>query len=302
MRGVCLLLLAPWCALSQSERVTYTFDADGRRVPERVVTATNGTRGELLRNANGRLSPTEVTEEKVISAGASGKVVERIIKQFDPMGQLASVTKIRLEEQKHPDGSTTAVSTTYDRTLNGSFELRERTVAQSRHDNGQLRTETLAERPTVNGSIEVVERRVAVEQVAAGQSRQEILVYRREPGAGFRETEREVTVSQTTDGVTLSTTEKYNTAATGRMELANQYRRRVEKQPDGSEREVVDILGAGVGDYSPQPALRERQIIERKPAPGGMTETFSIQRPELGSGKLSKPQPISETVCRGNCR
>ena len=146
---------------------------------------------------------------------------------------------------------------------------------------------------------EVVEKRTIVSQ----PERQEVTVFRSDGSGGFTLSEREVAVTQERNGIKTTSIDKYNATATGKLGLAGQQVRRLETRPDGSEVEVVDVFGAGVGNYSAKPTLREQQIIERKPGPGQtVTESFSIRRPELGSGKLGAAQAISETVCTGKCR
>lgn len=299
MRVVPLLLAAALGGWAQSERVTYTLDVNGRRVSVEEHAATNGSSRQVTQNINGRRVTLESSEEKEVSSGPSGRVVERVVRQFDAAGQPAGATKIRVEERKNPDGTATTVTAIYDNTLNGTYALRERTTALSSRSGDITRTQTIAERPALNGRLEIVEKRTAEEQPA----RRDVTVYRHDGAGGFTLSEREIAVTAEQGGVKTSTIEKYNTTATGKLALAGQQVRRVETRPDGSEVEVVDVFGAGVGNYSAKPALREQQIIERKPGPGQtVTESFSIRRPELGSEKLGAAQAIAETVCTGKCR
>lgn len=299
MRAVVPLLTVALCAFAQSDRVTYTFDLNGRRAPVESSSKDNGASRELTRNVNGRTVPLESTEEKVISSSPDGRIVERFVKQFDASGQPATTIKIRVEERKGPDGATTTVTTVYDSTLNGGYALRERSTAHTSLAGNVTQTQTVAERPTVNGSLEVVEKRTLL----AEPSRNDLTVYRRDAAGQFTLAEREAAVIDDRNGVKTTSIDKYNTTATGKLDLAGQQVRRVETRPDGSVLEVVDLFGAGVGNYSEKPTLREQQIFERKPGPGQtLTEFFSIRRPELGSGKLGPAQTISETVCTGKCR
>lgn len=299
MRVLPLLLAAVLCAWAQSERVTYTFDLNGRRVPVEGQTSTNGSSRQVTQNINGRRVTLESSEEKELSRGPDGRVVERLVRQFDAAGQPAGFTKIRVEERKNPDGTTTTITAVFDNTLSGSYALRERTTALSAKSGDTTQTQTVAERPTLNGTLEVVEKRTVVQQPA----RQDVTVYRRDGSGGFALSEREVAVTAEQNGLKTTSVQKYNSTATGKLDLAAQQVRRVETKPDGSEVEVVDVFGAGIGNYSEKPTLREQQIIERKPGPGQtLTESFSIRRPELGSGKLGAAQSISETVCTGKCR
>lgn len=299
MRAVLLFLAVALCAFAQSERVTYTFDLNGRRVPAESSSKDNGASRELTRNVNGRTVPLESTEEKVLSTSPDGRIVERFVTQFDASGRPATTTKIRVEERKSTDGATTTVTTVYDSTLNGGYALRERSTAQTSLAGNVTQTQTVAERPSLNGSFEVVEKRTVVAEPA----RHDVTIFRRDAGGRFTLSEREVAVIDERNGVKTVAIDKYNSTATGKLDLAGQQVRRIETRPDGSEIEVVDVFGAGVGNYSDKPTLREQQIIERKPGAGlTLTEVFSIRRPEMGSGKLGPAQTISETVCTGKCR
>jgi len=299
MRAVLLLVTGALCASAQSERVTYAYDLNGRRVPVESSAGTNGSARQVTQNLNGRSVPLESSEEKVLSSGPDGRVVERVVKQFGASGQPTTTTKVRVEERKNADGSTTTITAIYDSTLNGGYSLRERSTALTAKAGAGTQTQTVAERPTLNGSLEVVEKRTIVSQ----PERQEVTVFRSDGSGGFTLSEREVAVTQERNGIKTTSIDKYNATATGKLGLAGQQVRRLETRPDGSEVEVVDVFGAGVGNYSAKPTLREQQIIERKPGPGQtVTESFSIRRPELGSGKLGAAQAISETVCTGKCR
>ena len=50
--------------------------------------------------------------------------------------------------------------------------------------------------------------------------------------------------------------------------------------------------------------LKEHEVIERKPAPGGaVRETVAVRRPTISDPNTLGPEKvISETVCRGKCQ
>lgn len=308
------MVAAASCVLAQdttSQRVTYTYDLNGRREPVARQSASGSSTGsssaQAVQSVNGREAPLEKVEERVISSGPDGKVVERIVRKFDATGLAAGSEKLLIEERKTSDGGTTTLTTTYDSNINGGYAMRERTTTQAAKTGDVLRAETFTERPSVNGGLEAWERKVAVTTGTDKDSQRDVTVYRKSATGGFVEAVREITETKVQDGQTTTTVAEYNAASTGKMELAGQKVSRLQKNPDGSELEVVDVYGAtSPGRASPgaaSPKLREQQVIERKPGTGNtLTETFSVRRTEVDSDRLGSLQKISETVCTGNCK
>ena len=297
----------------ESTRSVYTYDASGRRsaaYDQASVTGAGGSsQSQTVTDIHGRKVQLESSEETVLSDGPEGRVVERLVKKFDPQGRLAGQEKVRIEEAKEADGvSGTVRATVYDRDLNGHFALRERTTTTTNKDAEALRAETLVERPNVNGELDTQERKVSVTTGSEAATLQDITVYRKDQHGAMAPAVREVTQTTKEGDREVANTSQYNAASTGRMELAGQKLSQTVKNPDGSESQVVDVFGTHApgqvsSGYNKEPKLRERQLIERTPGPDkGLVETFSVQRPALESGRLGPAQKISETVCQGNCR
>jgi hypothetical protein len=283
MRYYFLLILAiP--ALAQP-RATFGYDAEGRRTP--------------------MPAPSQKVEERVISQGPDGKVVERIIRKFDERGQPTGAEKELMEEKRTSDGGKSVRTTVWDNDLNGGFTLRERATTQKRGE----QSDTVVERPNPSGALEVAEKRTAVRTGDEKRYQLDTTVYRKGTNRGFEEAEREITQFQTEAGETRTTTTQYNAASTGKMEFAAQRVSRLTTEDAGSELEVVDLYGPSPsgrvtdGFTGAAPKLREQQVIERKiGADKSVVETLSVRRPEIDSDKLSPPQKVSQTVCQGSCR
>jgi hypothetical protein len=297
----------------ESSRTVYTYDSSGRRQAvydqANASSAAGASQSQTVVDLNGRRVQLESMEETVLSDGPEGRVVERIVKKFDAQGRLTGQEKVRLEETKSADGSSSTVrATVYDRDLNGQFALRERSTTTTEKDASATRAETVVERPNVNGNLDTQERKLAVTTGDSAKSLKDVTVYRKDQHGSLSPTVREVTETTTEGDRETANTSEYNSASTGRMELTGQKLSQTVKSPDGSEAQVVDVFGTNnpgqlSSGYNREPKLRERQVIERMPGPGkGMVETFSVQRPALDSGRLGPPQKISETVCQGNCR
>jgi len=309
----CFLFLLASIVLAQdspSRSATYTYDVNGRRVLNSVATASSGAGGstssEGVGDLNGRSAPLRSVEERVVSDGPEGRVVERMVRRYDGAGNSAGFEKVRLEERKNSDGSVSTTTTTYDSDLNGRFALREKTTALATKSGDTVRTEMATERPDINGRMEPTERRNVVVVGDDKNSRQDISVFRKDSNGRFQEAAREVTEVKTENGDTVAHATQYNTAATGRMEIAGQRVSRTSRQADGSETQVVNLYGpvapGQVDSGGPAPRLREQQIIERKAGDSGYTQTFSIRRPAVDSSQLGPVQKISETVCQGPCK
>jgi hypothetical protein len=296
-------------AQDASRSTTYTYDANGRRTPAAVSSAiTSGSgsiRAETTQTINGRSVPLESVEEKVISDGPEGRVIERVVKRYGQNGQPGQPEKVRIEEKKQPGGGTTVLTTVFDSDINGRFAVRERSTMRTSQSGDTVNAQTLVERPSLSGSLDVVERR---EEIRSGDPKKQVTtdltVYRKDTNGGFAQAERITGQTVVENNQTTQTTATYNTNMTGKLELAGQRVSRVQKAADGTELEVVDIFGSAPPGRTPQngPVLREQQIIERRPGGGqALVETFSIRRPDLESGRLGPARKISETVCTGKC-
>lgn len=291
-----------------AERATYTYDVNGRRVLDSQSSSSSGrgssVNAESIRTLNGRMAPLQKIEERVVSDGPEGKVVERIIRRFEGGGGQSTTEKVLVETRKNPDGTETRRTTAYETDVNGRFSLRQRETEQVSKQGNVERADSTVERPALNGGLEIAEKRTVVAQGPEGNREKDVTIYRRTSSGGFGVAQREVEQVKVVNGRTTTSSAIYNANSTGNMELATQKVSTLQKAADGSEIEVVDFYGnsqpgrAATGG----PALREQQVIERKSANGQQVETLSVRRPQLDSGKLGPLTKVSETVCSGNCK
>jgi YD repeat-containing protein len=290
---------------------TYTYDGNGRRVPAAtagaITSASGSARVETTTTVNGRSVPLESAEEKVISQGPEGRVVERTVRRYDQSGRPASSEKVRIEERSDAAGNSIVSTAIYDSDLNGRFALRERTTAKSTKVGDAVQTDTNVDRPNLNGALDTVERRQTVQTVHDKKQTADVTVYRRDTNGLFSQAERQTVQTVVSGDSTTTTTVNYNVNSTGQMTLAGQRVSRAQRNPDGSEVEVIDVYGTNVpgrasSSSNATPRLREQQVIERRPGPGqSLVESFSVRRAELDSDRLGVMTKISETVCTGKC-
>jgi len=70
------------------------------------VTGPGGSsQSQTVTDLNGRWVPLESAEERVLSDGPEGRVVERLVKKFDSQGRLTGQEKVRVEATSSGDGS-----------------------------------------------------------------------------------------------------------------------------------------------------------------------------------------------------
>jgi hypothetical protein len=311
-RGLALSLLAAGLAAAQSSASigTYTYDVNGRRVlaSQSGIAATNGSSANVrtTQSMNGRAVPAESVEEKVVSDGPDGKVVERLVKVYDENGRAVSTEKQVITERKR-DGGSEVSTAIYRSDLNGRLALAERAQTVTSGSGAQTTSQTLVERVSLNGGLEPVERQQTTTQKMGERTDSDTVIYRKDSNGSFSTAAREVVSITQSGATTTQNVSQYNTAATGQMELTGQRVVTTTARPDGSQLQVVDVYGMtapgrAVNGYSEGPKLREQQIIEKNVSSGGgFVETYSIRRPSLDNGALGNPVKISETVCTGNC-
>ena len=100
----------------------------------------------------------ESASERVVSDSGGVKVVERTIKRYDANGTPGPAERLTIEERKQPDGSLLTSTTVSRGTINGNFQLAERSTSISRTNGNRTETSTSLERPTLNGSFDLVEK------------------------------------------------------------------------------------------------------------------------------------------------
>ncbi|MEZ5403331.1 MAG: hypothetical protein R2729_26865 [Bryobacteraceae bacterium] len=310
MKYCALALLAAGAFAQSQNQTTYTYDINGRRT---AVASTSTTKSgaatsstTMIQSINNGAVPVTGSDQRVISDGPNGRVVERIVKKYDQNGRPSGTEKVRIEERKNADGSTTTQTTIYDSDINGGYMARQRSVAQTSTSGGVTRTDTAVQTPSLNGGFDVTEKRLTIEQGDEKNSQKDLTVYRKDTNGRFAAAAREITQVQTTNGQQVTTTNEFNTASTGKMELTGQKVSTLEKRPDGTELMVTDVYGqtasSQLGAPQGQPQLREQQIVQKKNgANGSVTETFSVRRPAADSKRLGPPLTISQTVCTGTC-
>jgi hypothetical protein len=306
MRVLLLVLLtAPVLPAWQSASQTYVFDAEGRRTAWSGATTGEKQSLTLGRDMNGRQVKVEEVEEKVVRDRDGVRVVERVVRRYDPNGRPLPPEKEVIETTQRPGGGATTAVTQFRADLNGRLQPAERIVSDTHDANGATRTETRVERLTINGAFAPIERRVAVETVRGDDAEREESSYLPDANGRFQQATRRVARTIRENGATREQTDEYEAATTGQLQLSRQTVARVERDAQGAERRVVDVYGPAATGRPVTPgelALRERQVIEVRPTPSGAVETYSIQRPAPdGRGQLGPLVKIAETVCTGKC-
>ncbi len=297
-------------AQQSSVTTTSAVDINGRRVTEgpSVIRSNSDGRAEtteVLQSVNGRSVPIEKVEERVVREDASGKVVERLIRRYDPNGSLTSPLKEVIEEQKRPDGSSTRQVTTYRGDINGSMQPIERSITESRTSGSSESAETVVQRPSVNGSLETVEKQSRTKVKQGSTYSEDATTYRKDGNGRFAVAVRETTEHTLQGNQSNDSTAEYEIGPTGQLQLHSQKVTRTVTAADGSKEQVVDIFGQSVpGRVDPDGLkLQEQQTIQKRPGPNNsVIETLSVRRPSISDPKsLGPARQLSETVCRGKC-
>lgn len=291
---------------TSSETNVYTFDPNGHRLPWVESVTGDGTSEQRLRNLNGATAPLERVEQRVVREDGSGRVIERIVRPFDPTGQPGPPRKYISEERKGADGSIVMEMQVLHGTINGSFSLHERITSVARQNAEGETVETQVARPTLNGAVEVVERKQTQSTPTGlnGKTEEET-TFRKDVNGSFRTAVREVREVRQEGNRTVENAARYYAEADGRMVLSVQAVSETRKEPGGSEITEISIFGLNAPGRPAgnQPQLREVQIIEKKIAGGSIIESLSIRRPALDDARrLGPPQKVSERVCTGSCR
>jgi hypothetical protein len=248
--------------------------------------------------------PVQRVQERVLRDDSSGRVVERVIRQFDQTGSPTAPAKEVIEEQKRPDGSSTRQVSTYRGDINGSMQLIEKSITQVQTSGSTENAETVLQRPTVNGSLETVEKQNVVEVKQPSGYTEDKTTYRRDGNGGFRAAVRETTEHSEQGQQSSDSTAEYELGSTGQLQLHSQKVTKTITAADGSKDQVVDLFGQNVpGTVDPGGLkLYEQQLIQKKQRPNEVTETVSVRRPTVSDPKvLGSARQISETVCRGKC-
>jgi hypothetical protein len=300
------LLLAS-LASAQSTAVNYRTDLNGRLVEgNRIDVGSKGERTELSDSINGRKVPREVTETRVLSESASGRVVETVTRKFDPTGQPSTAVRTVSEEQTHGN-ATTIRATTYVSDVNGRFQEGERRTIESVKQGSTTSSDVTIARPGPSGTFDTVEKRKVVSVSDKDNLHEDATVYRPVQNAGFVAAEREVRDRRKDASVDSTTTQSFRPDYTGRMELMTQEVAKTTNQPDGSIVTEKNIYGratdgvAVTGDNVQR--VRAQEIIVRTKGPGDtVVEVTNLRQTSPGDPtRLGEPRKVSETVCTGKC-
>jgi hypothetical protein len=266
---------------------TWTLDASGRRVEGPTYTAIESLQGsqrqETAQSINGRMVPIQSAEDRVLRQDAQRKEVERIIRKYDATGNPGPPMKVRIEETKNPDGSTTIQSTTYESDINGNLKLFERSTTQIRKGD-TTEMSTTVERATLNGSLQTTERSTSVERKTAGGGSQiDSTTYGRDISGNFTPLMQDVKRISKSGGEETTDAAHYVVDSNGKLTLASRAIDRVRTNPDGSqvlETDVYSKLSVGnAGDANAgEPRLQQQVRRERTPGSGGaVVETTSVR-------------------------
>jgi len=302
-----LLFLAIPLASAQSVSTTYSADINGNRVAGPTVISTDNQHTQITQSINGRKVPMEQTDEKVLSQSASGRVVEKITKRFDPQGNLAATERNVTEEEKLADGMRSH-STIYRGDPNSQMHEAERRTVESHTQGSGQTTQSEVARPDLTGAFQVVEKKSLVSETAGNATHTDQTTYRRSENGGFYPAVRDVSDSTQSGQQVVTKAAHYEPRDTSQLKLTAQTETTTVKRPDGSSVSEVSLYGTGVDngrapDNQTAPHLREKQTIQQIPGPGGsLTEIVTAQRPSISDpSRLGPTTKISETICTGKC-
>ena len=296
---------------AQSVTNSYSTDINGRRVENPSVVSSDGDHTQITQSVNGRQVPMEQSQDRVLSESPTGRLVERVIKRFDPNGQLAAVQRVVTQEEKVAGGLDTRTTVYYGNVEGQLHEVERRTVeTRSQGQNTSSRTEVA--RPSVNGSFETVEKQTVVAETTGDSTNavthSDQTVYRRSENGGFYPAVRDVSEITKNGSQVTEKSAHYEPRATPALTLIGQSVITTGKRADGSSSSQVELYGITGGDgrvrdNETAPHLREIQTIERTVGPGGsVTETVTAQRPTISDpSRLGPSTVLSETVCTGKC-
>ena len=272
-----------------------------------MVASKSGERTERSQSINGRIVPLEQSEERVIREDANGKVTEKIVRRFNQTGELTSTERVVTDEQKRPGGGTSSHRITYRSDVNGGMKEDERVAIETRSQGAVTYTDTIIQRPDINGSFATSEKRKVVSETSGSTTHTDDTFYRKSPNGDFSEAVRKVSDVQKTGDTVVSKTANYEPGDTGQLQLKSQSVSTSTTRPDGSETTEVSLYtNAAEGrteESGGRQYIREQQVIERRPGPGGaVIETLSVRRPILSDPtRLGSLRQVSETVCKGKC-
>lgn len=281
------MALLPLSAQTSSQTSVYTYDSNGQRVPAGTYSTIGGPTGservQTTRNINGRTVPVQSSQDKVISQSGNTKVIERTVTNYDTNGRPVGVDRIRIEETKRPDGSSTVTTATFKSDINGNQQLVERTSTDVKVSGSTETAVTSIERPGANGTLELAEKKNAVTQKSANGAKVESTVYRRDVNGSLFTAVSETSTTTKSGNVESVDTAQYVRGPDGRMELDKRVVGKTTTRADGGQVEQVEIYAkmnaSNAGDLNAQqPRLQQEVTRERVPGPNNtIVETTSIR-------------------------
>jgi len=266
---------------------TVEVDINGRPVQypsfSSVQTPTGAQRSETTRSINGREVPLQSSEDRVLSQDATSKVIERTVRYNTATGNPGLAERVRIEERKNPDGSTTMVSTTYRNDINGNPQLWERTTTEVRKGATITESTSTLERANLNGGLQVFERTRAVERTVGDATQADATTYRRDVNGNLSPFKQEARTTEKRGNEQSVDSAQYELGPDGKMQLAIRAVGKTVKNPDGSEVEQVDVYsrhgGQSAADVNAsQPRLQQQILRQKSQTPEGkIVETTSVR-------------------------
>ena len=292
---------------------TNTYDGFGNTMPSAGSSFTSraGNTSTLTRQVpsiNGGTIPAEKIEETVLLNDGTNRTVERTIRRYDQNGQPLPPEKIRIEEHKAADGSTSVQTSKFLADMNGRMALTERSLAETRKSGSSEVTNETVERPTIDGRVEVSERRATTVNTTASASVKNTTIYKRDANGRFFEALKQTAEARSTPSGSEENMVTYEATPVDGFRLRDQIVTRTMKAADGNPQVVMDVYTANnpgiVGASSDsKPVLREQRVISRQATQGKVTETVDVRRASISDpNRLGAPIRESETVCTGVCK
>lgn len=299
-------------AQQSSVSQTTTVDVNGNRIPDGPAIDQTKSDGDstttvIHQSINGGSAPLERVEERVIKNDASGKIVERTTRRYDPQGNPLPAVTERIEEQKHADGSTSTQSTTSRADINGSMQVIQRTSTETHPSTTGETSQTVVEQVTADG-LRPVEKREVVTLKQSDGYQSDASTFRSDGNGGFQLAVRETDEHKEQGAQSSDNAAEYEVGPTGALQLHSQTVTKSVTHPDGLKDSVVDIYRQdvpGTVNSSDTPLrLIEQQSINTTAGPNNtVVQTLNVRRPTVSSpGTLGPEEQLSQTVCQGDCK
>lgn len=270
------------------------LDINGRPMESVSTNQSRSGSYQLKRNLNGRTVPLESSEEKVISDTGGVKVVERLLKHYDPDGRALPSERVRVEERKQSDGSIQTLTTVSRADVNGNYRVEERSNALTKKSGDRTETSTTTERPTISGTLEMVERVETQSQSSGGKTTESTTRYKRDSNGRFGELAKQTKEITTSNGQTTENVADYENTV-GNLRMVRQV---TTQSSPGGTKEVSVFTPNNEGKMQ----VSYQQVIEKKPTTDGAVETTTIRVAEpRDPGKLGPPRKAEEVICTGEC-